>query len=72
MLYPTKQRASPLVPVSFSCNVGCKETDMQPIAATRLVTYAVRFPRMSALELAKLTGERPASVREALAHLGRQ
>ena len=44
---------------------------MQPKTATKLATYAVRFPRLSALDLAKLTGEAPNTLRELLAHLGR-
>jgi len=45
---------------------------MQPTPATKLTAYAVRFPHMTALELAKLTGEPPKTVRETLAHMGRR
>lgn len=45
---------------------------MQMQTAAKLTAYATKFPRLSAMELAKLTGERPASVREVLAHLGRR
>lgn len=44
---------------------------MQHSTATKLTTYATKFPRMTTLELAKLTGEAPKTVREALAHLAR-
>ena len=48
------------------------ENDMHPSPATRLTAYATKFPRMTAVELAKLTGEPPKTVRAVLAHLGRQ
>lgn len=46
---------------------------MLPSATTiKLASYAKRFPRLDAIALAKLTGEPPKSVREALPHLGRR
>lgn len=36
--------------------------------SARIRLYAQRFPRLSAIELAKLTGEAPKMVRAALEH----